>query len=71
MKSRYSRPITEVVYVAIEGLMQATSRQSDVGTGTSSGSSQDHYNDPTGGIGSMNGGESLSKHSNLWWSEQE
>lgn len=66
MKKTYQTPETSVVKIKMETLLQVTSRVSNVGGNSSSNSSKEHYNDPTGQISGQDGGESLSKRNNMW-----
>ena len=67
-RTTYRQPQCETIYVKAETCMQQTSRFSEVGDPSSSNASSDHYNDPTGPIQSIDGGESLSKRSGYWGS---
>ncbi len=66
MKAIYTSPLCEIIRINEESLMQTTSRFSETGSAESPNKDKEHYNDPTGGIGGMDGGESLSKRFNTW-----
>ncbi|MDD7273115.1 MAG: hypothetical protein SOZ07_08830 [Prevotella sp.] len=71
MKCIYIAPQIEIIEVDSKlGMMTAsgTSRSTEVGSG-STNSNKEHYNDPTGNVEGMDGGESLGKW-NPWDSEE-
>ena len=66
MKKTYQTPETSVIKIKMETFLLDTSRVSNVGGNSSSNSGKEHYNDPTGQISGQDGGESLSKRTNMW-----
>lgn len=68
MNRMYTKPVCEAITVATEFQLLDTSRFSETGNSSSPNSDKEHYNDPTGHVDPIEGGESLAKPD---WSFEE
>jgi hypothetical protein len=67
MKPKYIMPVCDIIPVVHDTLLLTTSREAIVGnTNDSPNKGKDHYDDPTGPISGIDGGESLGKKHSLW-----